>query len=148
MIVVQPQMVRNDKREPAAAKHSHPDMRQPSLSVGLACHPRWTTLADASGLPPRWNDALFPCGVFDAAFVEEADLVAAAAVPIADDRFVAGAAELHLAILGVDAVVLVGVEDPGAVAVDADVGDAVAVPIADDRQIALGAKLGAAIDVR
>ena len=65
-----------------------------------------------------------------------ARVVGAVAVPVADDRLVARAAELEDLVLGVDLAVAVGVDDPLAGAVDADLVDAVAVEVADDRHVA------------
>src|SRR5262249_20102381 len=59
-----------------------------------------------------------------------------AAVELSDDRQVARLAEFDDSVALVEAVIVVGVEIPRAVAVDANFFDAVAAPVADDRDVA------------
>src|SRR5262249_24422066 len=73
--------------------------------------------------------------------VIHAGIVRAVAIPIADDRSIAPAAELAHLVVRVDLVVAVGVDDPMAVAIDTDFVDAVAVEVADDGDVARLAEL-------
>ena len=70
---------------------------------------------------------------------EDADLIVAVAVPVANHDLVAGQAENKCRITTVDRAVAVGVENEFAdavdVAEDADVVLTVAVPVADDRHV-------------